>query len=487
MRRRALATAIVVVALADAGVALASVALTQTSTDPFTNTTSQHRTEVEADSYAVGSTIVGAFQVGRFYDGGASDIGWTRSTNGGASWGYDFLGGITKYRGNGPYDRVSDPAVAYDAAHGVWLISSLALTETPNVKGAAVIVNRSSDGRAWSGPVTVASAGPNAEFDKDWIACDDTAASPFYGRCYVEWDVPSASNGLIRMSTSTDGGLTWGAARSTADAAGGIGGEPVVAPNGSVVVPIDNAAVDAVLSFRSTNGGASWSSSTRVASVTDHAVAGGLRAPALLSAGIDGGGKVYIVWQDCRFRSNCSANDIVMSTSTDGSTWSAVVRIPIDGTASGVDHFIPGLGVDRATAGTSAHLGLVYYDYPSASCTSSTCRLGVGFVSSPDGGATWTAPTQLTAPMQLSWLADTDQGRMVGDYASTSFSAGKAFPLLTVALAPSSGSASSFHEAMYVPAGGLAATTAVVPVDAAAPVLSTTSDHRSSALPRTQR
>jgi hypothetical protein len=38
--------------------------------------------------------------------------------------------------------------------------------------------------------------------------------------------------------------------------------------------------------------------------------------------------------------------------------------IPIDPVSSTVDHFIPGLAVDRRTAGGSAHLGLGYYFYP---------------------------------------------------------------------------------------------------------------------------
>jgi hypothetical protein len=45
-------------------------ALTQVSSDPFTNTSSYHATEVEPDTYAVGSTIVGAFQAGRSPNGG---------------------------------------------------------------------------------------------------------------------------------------------------------------------------------------------------------------------------------------------------------------------------------------------------------------------------------------------------------------------------------------------------------------------------------
>lgn len=181
--------------------AAAAVPLTQLSSDPFTNPTSQHRTEVEPDSFSFGSTIVSAFQVGRFFDGGASDIGFAVSNDGGATWAHGFLSGITKYRG-GPFDRASDPSVAFDARHGVWLISTLVLRETPSPVAVGVVVSRSSDGgHTWSAPVTVTSGSA----DKNWIACDNTAASGFFGRCYSEWDQP-ASGDLIRMSTSSPAG-----------------------------------------------------------------------------------------------------------------------------------------------------------------------------------------------------------------------------------------------------------------------------------------
>ena len=114
-----------------------------------------------------------------------------------------------------------------------------------------------------------------------------------------------------------------------------------------------------------------------------------MRDPPLPSAEVDGSGRVYVVWHDCRFRSGCSSNDIVMSTSTDGVTWTPeAVRIPIDPQNSTVDHFLPGIGADRATSGSSAHLGLGYYYYPVSNCSLSTCELTYGFVSSLDGGAT---------------------------------------------------------------------------------------------------
>jgi hypothetical protein len=56
------------------GQALANVALTKVGTDPFTNSTSQHQTQVEPDTFSFGNTIVAASQTGRFFDGGASDI-----------------------------------------------------------------------------------------------------------------------------------------------------------------------------------------------------------------------------------------------------------------------------------------------------------------------------------------------------------------------------------------------------------------------------
>jgi hypothetical protein len=205
----------------------------------------------------------------------------------------------------------------------------------------------------------------------------------------------------------------------------------------------------------STDGGTTWASSVLVSSATTHTVAAGLRTSPLPTAEIDAAGTVYLSWQDCRFRSGCPANDIVLSKSTNGTTWSAVQRIPIDAATSSVDHFIPGLAVDRTTSGTSAHLALYYYYYPNSACSASTCQLDVGFVSSADGGSTWSSATQVAGPMTVAQIAPTTQGPMVGDYISASFLNGRAYSVFAVG-APASGSA--FNEAMSVPTGGLAAT-----------------------------
>lgn len=419
--------------------ASAATTLVQLSSDPYANTSSQHQTQVEPDSFSFGSTIVTAFQVGRIYGGGSANIGWATSNDNGTTWTHGFLPGTTTFASPaGTFTAISDASVAYDAAHTTWLISSLGITSSSTE---VVVTSRSTDnGHTWSNPIAVASG----SLDKNWIVCDNTASSPYYGHCYTEWDKTSSSN-LLQMSTSTDGGLTWGAAKATASSNHGLGGQPLVQPNGTVIVPYLSTA-SSIRAFASTNGGASWTSAVTIATVNDHSISG-LRTEALPSAEIDGSGKVYVAWQDCRFESGCGANDIVMSTSTNGTTWSTVTRIPTDAVGSGIDHVIPGIAVDPSTSGSSAHLGLAFY------YCASTCQLQVGFVSSTNGGASWSSKTTLTStPIDLSWIANTSQGRMVGDYISTSFANGNAFPIFAVATAPSG---SIFNEAMYTVASGL--------------------------------
>ena len=417
----------------------------QISSDPFTNPSSQHRAQVEPDSFAFGPRIVAAFQSGRFVDGGSSGIGFATSDDSGATWSHGFLPKLTTYTADaGTYDRATDPSVAYDAKHGVWLIQSLAMI---GIHGTAVVVSRSTDGgHSWGAPVTIASYG---DLDKNWIVCDDHPASPHYGNCYSEWD-DEGNNDAVAMSTSSDGGATWSLPVRPADLPSGLGGQPLVRPDGTVVVPFVTEQLEEIRSFSSSDGGASWSASTLISAVEANEVAADLRAESLPAAEIDGAGTVYVVWQDCRFRLACAVpgaygNDLVLSTSSDGSAWTAPKRVPIDASAGG-DYFIPGLGVDPGTAGGSARLALAFYYYPTAACTAATCQLDAGLISSADGGASWGGTVQLAGPMSIAWLPSTTGGRMVGDYISTSFSGGVAYPFFAVAHAPAGG---QLDEAIY--------------------------------------
>jgi hypothetical protein len=396
--------------------------LVQLSQDPFVNASSQHLTEVEPAAFAYGNTIVAAFQVARIYGGGGADIGFATSKDGGKTWIHGLLPGLTVYYQGGSNSAASDASVAYDAKHGMWLISTL-----PIGSNYLVATSRSADGLTWSNPVYVTNS---IYSDKNWIICDNWPTSPYYGNCYTQWDSPGAGD-LLYMSTSTDGGATWGAAKTTATYDYGIGGQPLVLPNGTVVVSYADFG-GGMSAFLSTNGGTSWTASVKIANAPSRYEDGDLRSMGLPSAAIDGGGVIYVSWSDCSFRSGCAENDIVYSTTTDGTHWSAVKRVPIDPVNSTVDHFINGLGIDSNTAGNSAHLGLAYYYYPNGNC-GNNCTLRQGYIESTNGGQTWGTPGVFGVPMKLSWLPDTFSGRMVADYTATVFSNGHGFPVFALA------------------------------------------------------
>ena len=419
------ALAMLVVSTVSAG----SIIPTPISDDPYTDGGSQHqhKTQVEPDSFAFGQTIVALTQSGRWYGGGgSSNLVFSSSQNGGRTWTTGGLPGTTVNSG-GPWPRISDPSIAYDAQDDAWLALGLGIDNGGD--GHILLVNRSTDGGViWSNPVT-AGESSGSFWDKTWIGCDNWAQSPHYGNCYIEFDDNGAGN-LVTMVTSTDGGQTWGSLHSVGGS--GLGGQPVSLPNGTVVVPY-TANYSAVFAAVSTDGGNSWSNHFAASQVSTGDQ--GMRDPPMPTAEVDSSGRVYVAWSDCVFETNCNANDIVMTTSTDGVSWTPVVRIPTDPLNSGVDHLIPGLAVDRNTGGGAAHLALTYYYFPAGSTD-----LYVGFSSSLDGGATWTAGRRIGGPMHQEWVANTNQGYMVGDYISTSFTSdGKAHPVFSLAKAPDSG------------------------------------------------
>ena len=419
-------------------------ALTPVSSDPFTNSGSYHATEVEPDTYAAGSTIVGAFQAGRTFNGGSSDIGWVTSHDAGRHWSRGFLPDTVS--SGGPYARISDPAVAYDRKHRTWLISGL--TVSAATVGTGVVVNRSADALHWSKPVRAYAVAANGFADKDWITCDNTPSSPHYGSCYAEFDLASAGD-LVMMSVSVNGGRTWRAPKPAADKANGLGGQPLVQPDGRVVVPyLGFGSSEFIGSFVSDNGGASWSAHHVVSAVHMAVDAGGIRNEPLPSAQEDTSGKVYVVWDDCRFRAGCRSNDIVLSTSKNGTAWTPVVRIPLGSVAGAADHMIPGIGVQPGTSGSRAKIAIYYYYYPDNACDLKTCRLDVGYVSSVNGGKTWGTPIQVGGPTLLGRIAPTSIGRMVGDYIGTVIASGRAFALVAVGL-PAAGH-QEFNEPMTV-------------------------------------
>lgn len=391
--------------------------------DPY-QAPAQHSTIAEPDSLSWGNTVVAAFQVGRFRNGGAVNTGWATSRDGGRTWRSGLLPALTvSSQPAGPWDRASDPVVAYSATQRSWLIASLALRST----SAAIVVSRSPDGLSWSPPVTVVEA-PSTSLllDKEWIVCDNADASPHRGSCYAVYS--DLRTRRLEFQASRDGGLTWEPQVAAPEEAGrkSILGrwapapQPVVQPDGDLVVPFYDE--DRVASVRSTDGGRSFQPPVTI-SPTDFKATPGLRAPPLPSAEVDGAGNVYVVWPDCTRTPSCASNDLLISRSADGATWSHAARIPTRPRGSRADYVLPGIGADATRTG---RIALVYYVLRGG-------LLDVGFTSSPDGGRTWRPARRLNAQtMRLEWIAQAG-GAMVGDYFSTSWSGGRAISVFALA------------------------------------------------------
>jgi hypothetical protein len=386
----------------------------QASRDTFRNSVSEHETEVEPDSFAFRNTVVAVFQVGRVYDGGAHTIGFAVSRDRGRTWKHGFLNGLTPL--------ASDPSVAYDRRHGVWLVSSLVFGNGSS----SLAISRSADGLHWSRPVKAIVSGPNLGQDKEWIACDGWPQSPFYGHCYLSYS-DLGSNEVVTQ-TSADGGLTWSApaaapgfpGRQSIAGAFAPGVQPVVLPSGRVLVPFyDQRSFSLV---RSDDGGATWTEQIGIAPA-NYRTHLGIRAAPLPTSAISSDGRAYLAWADCSFRRSCAANDIVYSTSTDGVVWTPPKRIPV----GGGDAELPGLDADPSRPG---RLALTCYVLRPAS-------LDVRFVSSKSAGRAWTKPQLLNSrPVPVDGIAQTSQGAMVGDYISTSFAGGRAVPVFVLAAPP---------------------------------------------------
>jgi hypothetical protein len=391
----------------------------------------QHATIVEPDSAAFGSTVVAVYQVARIHGGASMQIGWATSRDGGASWRNGYLPGLTLFSApSGLADRVSDPAIAYDAAHGTWLAATLAVSASFT----QLLVSRSPDGLGWSAPVVAASArnaggsGDDVSFDKEWITCDNGASSPFRGHCYLSYT--DFVNESLSTQTSADGGLTWGAPVPAAPDVEDrlVGVQPASLPDGTLSILFVGEGPDAgIWSVRSRDGGASFEGKTAVATFRFSGTRGLRNFP--LPSAESAGGDVVAAWSDCRFRSACAGDDLVVSRTSDGAHWSAPARVPLPG---GRTYVIPGLGVS-----SSGRLALAYYSLPNV-CRRAPCGLTASFTTSRGSG--WRAPRRLSPQaVPLTWVAHTSLGRMVGDYISTSWVAGRPVAVFVLAAKPRGG------------------------------------------------
>jgi hypothetical protein len=386
------------------------------SRDPYTNPDSQHETQVEPDSFTFGRTTVATFQVGRRFDGFATNIGYAVTTNDGGTWTSGLLPGLTiASRPAGPNARATDPVVAYDSAHGMWLISTLAF----GGRATRLAINRSTDGSAWGDALVAVEevTQQGTAFDKNWIACDNTPESAFFGRCYLTY-THSADNDMLAITYTDDGGLTW-SPPTDLGARPAVGVFPVVRPNGDlVVVYLWETNPSAVAASRSVDGGASFGPPVRIAEVGALSCRiRGFRAYPLPSADVDATGRVWTTWHDCR-GSHAPANDVYVATSPSGLTWTNPVPV-----TAGRNAVLPAIGVDSTTGGVA----IAYHRVGPAGIDVELVELQ-GDSTGPSRARRLSARS-----MQLAWMPETTSGRMLADYISVHYASGR--PLVVWVLA----------------------------------------------------
>ena len=402
------------------------------SRDPYTNQDSQHETEVEPDSFTYGPTTVATFQVGRRFGGAATNIGYAVTKDDGRTWTRGLLPGLTTASvPAGPHSNASDPVVAHDAKNGVWLISTLAL----DARTTRLAINRSTDGGGhWDSALVAAEevVSQGIAFDKNWIACDNSPTSPFFGRCYLAY-THSSDGDMLVVTYSGDGGVTWSPPVDVG-VQPAVGVFPVIRPSGELVlVYLWESRPFAIASSRSTDGGATFAPPVRIGDV--RASSCGIRdfrAFSLPSADVDSNGRIWATWHDC---AQPRANEVFVATSDDGTAWAPAVSA-----VTGRNAVLPAIGIDPA----SGRVALAYF-------RGGPSGIDAELVTSAGSPARWTVPMRLSArTMPLAWMPDTTSGRMLGDYISVHYAGGR--PLVVWVLAsPPVGS--SLRQAIYATRG----------------------------------
>ena len=278
------------------------------------------------------------------------------SNDGGKSWccaGTDpahlgtLIPGVDHLAG-GPYDAGGDPAVTFDS-QGTAFYAGLGFDRLtpPNT----VAVNRgifdAAGNLTWSAPTFINPTTSPAIFnDKEWIAADANASSPFRDRVYVTWTrfIFNPHTGAYVQSPifeahSTDGAATFSAPQLIGGPAiYDQGSRPVVAPDGTVSVFFFGstrlAALPSTFVVKSTDGGASWSQPVAVAQVQGIVPIknAAFRVNSFPAPAVAPDGTLYVAWST---QVNDSSGGLCASPSTTvGCHSAAVFSKSTDGGAS---------------------------------------------------------------------------------------------------------------------------------------------------------
>ncbi len=275
-----------------------------------------------------------------------------------------------------------------------------------NQQAEQIAVSISDDfGASWYDPVVVAQSNGNVFNDKESMWADRNPASPFFGRVYASYtefrSLPSTAEPVIFVF-SADGGLSWSAqnqisaAYNNASRGGRQGSVVRTGPNGEVYVIFedgDNKLGSQQVALVSVDGGLTFSKKISISHLTDIAAAipgSNFRTDSFPSAGADQTtGAVYVAWSDA----TGGSGRIVVARSTDGGqTWSAPTTVS---TAREGYAFFQGLDVAPNGRVDVGYQALIAKD-PTTFGTGNAA-IDSFYVSSADGGATWSKPLRVTS------------------------------------------------------------------------------------------
>ncbi len=260
------------------------------------------------------------------------------------------------------------------------------------------------DGVTWSNPIVAVSSNGFIFNDKENIWADTSPSSPFFGRVYVSWtqfrDPIAFASEPIEVAFSADGGRTWSRPNQISIAQNfAFGGRQFSAlrtgPDGTVYavwLDSDVNGIKQVVAI-SRDGGVSWTHSSTVARLqrfmADPIPGANFRTGPYPNVATSASGTVYVAYVD----EIAGVGRVVVTKSTNGgATWSTPLAVSpaADGYA-----FFQGLDV--------APNGRVDVAYQALK-TSNPSTYGTGnatvdafYVSSSDGGATWTASTRISS------------------------------------------------------------------------------------------
>ena len=267
-------------------------------------------------------------------------------------------------------------------------------------------------------------------FDKNWVACDNTVTSTYYGRCYLVY-THASDRDMLAVTWSDDGGLTWslpGRHRRERRRSASFrrSGRPASSSSCTCRRPVSS---ESPRPARRTAVGPGALLSGSPTSTQSCAIRG-FRAFPLPSAEADASGRVWAAWHSCE--PGASGNAVFVATSPDGAVWSAPRVV-----TRGRNALLPAIGIDAAT-------GRVAIAYMRSTASSADRRRARRVAT---GGSRWSAARRLSAQsMPLVWMPRTTSGRMLGDYISVHYASGR--PLVVWVLASRAGR-------RELPAGGL--------------------------------